>query len=60
MQREDGGSVRLELEGPIFVLIEDWRRSQRKIPSRADAIRQLIQRALDATTASTAEDTRAS
>ena len=30
MQREDGGSVRLELEGPIFVLIEDWRRSQRR------------------------------
>ena len=60
MQRKDSGSVRLELEGPIFVLIEDWRRSQRKIPSRADAIRQLIQRALDATTASTAADTRAS
>ena len=60
MQREDGGSVRLELEVPIFVLIEDWRRSQRKIPSRADAIRQLIQRALDATTASTAADTHAS
>jgi hypothetical protein len=31
--------VRLPLEGPIFVLLEDWRRRQPKIPSRNEAIR---------------------
>jgi hypothetical protein len=34
------------LEGPIFIRIEDWRRSQPKIPSRANAIRQLVERGL--------------
>jgi hypothetical protein len=40
-------AVRLVLEGPIFVLVEDWRRSQPKIPSRNEAIRLLIRRALE-------------
>jgi hypothetical protein len=39
--------VRLPLEGPIFALVEDWRRSQPKIPSRNEAIRLLLRRALD-------------
>ena len=43
---EGRGSVRLELEGPIFVSIENWRRSQPKIPSRAEAIRLLVARGL--------------
>jgi hypothetical protein len=43
---QETAAVRLELEGPIFVSVENWRRSQQKIPSRAEAIRQLIQRAL--------------
>jgi hypothetical protein len=38
--------VRLQLEGPIFVGIENWRREQPKIPSRSEAIRQLVIRAL--------------
>jgi hypothetical protein len=51
---QDSGSVqltaavRLQLEGPIFALVEDWRRSQPKIPSRSEALRLLIKRALAA------------
>jgi hypothetical protein len=41
-------AVRLQLEGQIFELLEDWRRSQPKIPSRSKALRLLIERALTA------------
>jgi hypothetical protein len=34
--------VRLPLKGPILALVEDWRRSQPKIPSRNEAIRLLV------------------
>ena len=44
---EQTAIVRLPLEGPIFALVEDWRRSQPKIPSRNEAIRQLLQQALE-------------
>lgn len=43
---QPSAAVRFQLEGPIFAQIENWRRSQPKIPSRPDAIRQLLQRAL--------------
>jgi hypothetical protein len=50
-------AVRLQLEGSIFKEVEDWRRSQPKIPSRSEALRLLIERALaarpDGTTNST-------
>ena len=39
-------AVRLAL-GPLFALVEDWRRSQPKIPSRNEAIRLLLRRALE-------------
>jgi hypothetical protein len=39
-----GGQVRLS--GPIFISVENWRRSQEKIPSRSEAIRQLLERVL--------------
>jgi hypothetical protein len=41
-------AVRLELEGPIFVMLEDWRRAQSKIPSRSEAVRLLLAHALSA------------
>jgi hypothetical protein len=44
---ENAAAVRLQLEGPIFALVEDWRRSQPKIPSRNEAIRLLLGRALE-------------
>ena len=44
---EQTAIVRLPLEGPIFALVEDWRRSQPKIPSRNEAIRLLLRRALE-------------
>jgi len=34
---EQTAVVRLPLEGPIFALVENWRRSQPKIPSRNEA-----------------------
>jgi hypothetical protein len=44
---EQTAVVRLPLEGPDFELLEDWRRSQPKIPSRNQAIRLLLRRALE-------------
>ena len=41
-------AVRLHLKGSIFDLVEDWRRSQPKIPSRSKAVCLLIERALTA------------
>ena len=41
-------AVRLRLEGPIFALVENWRRSHKKIPSRSEALRLLIELALTA------------
>jgi hypothetical protein len=40
------GTVRLELDGPIFAGVEDWRRSQPEIPSRSKAVRLLLALAL--------------
>jgi hypothetical protein len=39
-------AVQLRLRGDTLVQIENWRRSQPKIPSRSKAIRQLLERAL--------------
>jgi hypothetical protein len=43
---QQGAAVRFQLSGPIFAQVEDWRRSQAKIPSRPEAIRQILERAL--------------
>jgi hypothetical protein len=43
---DSSAAVRFQLEGPIFTQIENWRRAQTKIPSRPDAIRELLKRAL--------------
>ena len=45
--REQTAVVRLPLEGPLFALVEDWRRAHPKIPSRNEAIRLLLWRALE-------------
>jgi len=45
---QPSAAVRLRLEGPIFALVEDWRRSHEKIPSRSEALRLLIELALAA------------
>jgi hypothetical protein len=45
--KPDNAAVQLRL-GPIFKLVEDWRRAQPKIPQRSEAIRQLIKRGLEA------------
>jgi hypothetical protein len=39
-------AVQVRLEGPLYRSLENWRRSQPKIPSRAVALRELLERAL--------------
>jgi hypothetical protein len=41
-------AIQVRVEGPIFTRIEDWRRSQSKIPSRSQALRLLVERGLQA------------
>jgi hypothetical protein len=45
--RRQNAAVQLRL-GPLFELVEDWRRSQPKIPPRSEAIRELVRLALEA------------
>jgi hypothetical protein len=40
--------IRIRLTGSAFAAIENWRRSQNRIPCRSKAIIQLVQQALDA------------
>ena len=42
------GAVRLDLHGPILAGVENFRRSQSEIPSRSEAVRQLLELALSA------------
>ena len=48
MDKHDSAAIQLRIEGPIFDSIENWRRSHPKIPSRAEAVRQLLEQALAA------------
>jgi hypothetical protein len=47
VDRRQNAAVQLRL-GPLFQLVEDWRRSQPKIPPRSEAIRELVRLALNA------------
>jgi hypothetical protein len=48
MNTKSKAAVRLELKGALLASVENWRRSQSKIPPRAEAVRQLLKRALTA------------
>jgi hypothetical protein len=48
MDKPDSAAIQVRVDGPIFVLIENWRRSQSKIPSRSEALRQLVELGLQA------------
>jgi len=43
---ESRAAVQVRLQGPLYQALEDWRRSRPKIPSRAVALRELLERAL--------------
>jgi hypothetical protein len=49
-----GSAVQVRLHGPLYEALENWRRLRPSIPSRAVALRELLERALaeqqDATT----------
>jgi hypothetical protein len=42
----NGTAIHLRLQGALFESLENWRRSQAKIPSRSEALRSLLQLAL--------------
>jgi hypothetical protein len=42
----NAGHIQGRVPDQLFERLEDWRRSQPKIPSRAEALRLLIERAL--------------
>jgi metal-responsive CopG/Arc/MetJ family transcriptional regulator len=39
--------VQLRLDAKLFQLVENWRRSQPEIPSRSEAIRKLVRKAME-------------
>ena len=39
-------AVQVRLSGAAFTSLENWRRSQQKIPARSEALRFLVERAL--------------
>jgi hypothetical protein len=41
---ESGAAVQVRLTGSEFASLENWRRSQKKIPPRSEAIREAIRR----------------
>jgi len=43
---EPRAAVQVRLQEPLYQALEDWRRSRPKIPSRAVALRELLERAL--------------
>jgi hypothetical protein len=44
----NAGDIQGRVSDQLFERLEDWRRAQPKIPSRAEALRLLIERALPA------------
>jgi hypothetical protein len=52
---ENGSAIQVRVRGPLFDRLENWRRSQPKIPSRSEALRALIERALATNCTATAE-----
>jgi hypothetical protein len=50
---EPCAAVQVRLQGQLHRALENWRRSQPKIPARSEALRELLERALaqDAATA---------
>jgi hypothetical protein len=51
--QETGAAIQVRLSGPLFDQLENWRRSQPKIPPRSEALRSLIERALAASDTTT-------
>lgn len=49
----DGTAIQARFDGPDFARIEDWRRSQTRIPPLAETVRMLVKRGLDAERRST-------
>lgn len=45
-----GAAVQVRLRGELYGALENWRRSQPKIPARSEALRRLIEIALAAKT----------
>jgi hypothetical protein len=59
LSERDGGAIHARVREPLFGAVESWRRRQEKIPPRAEAVRQLIERGLAAEAESTRPSTNA-
>ena len=43
---QGAAAVQVRLRGALYLALENWRRSQPKIPPRSEALRVLLERAL--------------
>jgi hypothetical protein len=57
---QTGSAVQVRISGPLFERLENWRRSQVKIPARSEALRSLIEQALSASDSAADEAARSS
>ena len=48
MSRKPETAIQARFGGALFERIEEWRRTQRRIPPLADTVRFLVKRGLDA------------
>jgi hypothetical protein len=46
LHHPEGAAIQVRVSGPLFERLENWRRSQSKIPARSEALRSLIEQAL--------------
>jgi hypothetical protein len=44
---EPNTAIQVRLRGPLYMALENWRRSRPTIPARSEALRELIERALE-------------
>jgi hypothetical protein len=50
---QTGAAIQVRVGGSLFDQLENWRRSQPKIPARSEALRSLIEQALAASNSAT-------
>ena len=50
----DASFINFQIRDPLLDQLDNWRRAQLKIPSRAEATRRLIEQALTASDSATA------
>jgi hypothetical protein len=44
---DSGAALHFKLKGSLYAALETWRRQQEEIPNRSEAVRTLLERALE-------------